>query len=82
MKETQANAVIAISTVVGGLIMLIALSFAIGKWSLGGHQHEVIVRFPLASGLNANSAGDTVSTDNPLPGHNQTGVYAGIQHSF
>ncbi len=33
-------------------------------------------------GLNANSAGDTVSTDNPLPGHNQTGVYAGIQHSF
>jgi predicted porin len=33
-------------------------------------------------GLNANNAGDTVSTDNPLPGHNQTGVYAGIQHSF
>jgi predicted porin len=33
-------------------------------------------------GLNANSAGDTVSTDNPLPGHNQTGVYAGIQHTF
>jgi ABC-type transporter Mla subunit MlaD len=55
MKETQANAVIAISTVVGGLIMLIALSFAIGKWSLGGHQHEIIIRFPVASGLNANS---------------------------
>src|SRR5258708_6522892 len=33
-------------------------------------------------GLNANAAGDTVSTDNPLPGHNQSGVYAGIQHSF
>jgi predicted porin len=33
-------------------------------------------------GLNANAAGNTVSTDNPLPGHNQTGVYAGIQHSF
>ena len=33
-------------------------------------------------GLNANAAGDTVSTDNPLPGHSQTGVYAGIQHSF
>jgi predicted porin len=33
-------------------------------------------------GLNANSAGDTVSTDNPLPGHSQTGVYAGIQHLF
>jgi ABC-type transporter Mla subunit MlaD len=35
--------------------MLIALSFAIGKWSMGGHKHEIIVRFPVASGLNANS---------------------------
>ncbi|WP_031362542.1 porin [Caballeronia sordidicola] len=33
-------------------------------------------------GLNANAAGDTVSTGNPLPGQSQTGVYAGIQHSF
>jgi predicted porin len=33
-------------------------------------------------GLNANNPGDTVSTDNPLPGHSQSGVYAGIQHSF
>jgi predicted porin len=33
-------------------------------------------------GLNANNAGTSVSTDNPLPGHSQTGVYAGIQHSF
>ncbi|MEM5342616.1 porin [Paraburkholderia azotifigens] len=33
-------------------------------------------------GLNANPAGTTVGTDNPLPGHSQTGVYAGIQHSF
>lgn len=55
MKETQTNAAIAIATVVGALIMLIALSFAIGKWSLGGRQHEIIVRFPVASGLNANS---------------------------
>jgi ABC-type transporter Mla subunit MlaD len=55
MKETQTNAAIAIATVVGALIMLIALSFAIGKWSLGGRQHEIIVRFPMASGLNANS---------------------------
>jgi ABC-type transporter Mla subunit MlaD len=55
MKESQTNAVIAISTVVGALIMLIALSFAIGKWSIGGRQHEIIVRFPMASGLNANS---------------------------
>jgi predicted porin len=33
-------------------------------------------------GLNANNAGTATSTDNPLPGHSQTGVYAGIQHSF
>ncbi|WP_144110459.1 porin [Paraburkholderia sp. BCC1886] len=33
-------------------------------------------------GLNANNAGTAASTDNPLPGHSQTGVYAGIQHSF
>jgi predicted porin len=33
-------------------------------------------------GLNANNAGDTVATGNPLPGQSQTGVYAGIQHSF
>jgi predicted porin len=33
-------------------------------------------------GLNANNAGTSTSTDNPLPGHSQSGVYAGIQHSF
>jgi predicted porin len=33
-------------------------------------------------GLNANNAGTSVATDNPLPGHSQSGVYAGIQHSF
>ena len=32
--------------------------------------------------LNANDAGNTVSSDNPLPGHAQSGVYAGIQHLF
>ncbi|MFC0397733.1 porin [Paraburkholderia rhizosphaerae] len=33
-------------------------------------------------GLNANNPGTGFQTDNPLPGHAQTGVYAGIQHSF
>ena len=33
-------------------------------------------------GLNANNAGDTVSSDNPIVGHSQSGVYAGIQHLF
>ncbi|SAL17830.1 exported outer membrane porin [Caballeronia peredens] len=33
-------------------------------------------------GLNANDFGTSAGTDNPLPGHSQKGVYAGIQHSF
>jgi predicted porin len=33
-------------------------------------------------GLNADNAGTSTATDNPLPGHQQSGVYAGIQHSF
>jgi len=33
-------------------------------------------------GLNANNFGNAASTDNPLQGHSQSGVYAGIQHSF
>jgi predicted porin len=33
-------------------------------------------------GLNANNFGNATSTDNPLVGHSQSGVYAGIQHSF
>jgi predicted porin len=33
-------------------------------------------------GLNANNPGTSVATDNPLRGHSQSGVYAGIQHSF
>jgi predicted porin len=33
-------------------------------------------------GLNANNFGTSAATGNPIPGHSQTGVYAGIQHSF
>ncbi|HZZ13447.1 MAG TPA: porin [Paraburkholderia sp.] len=33
-------------------------------------------------GLNANNSGFSTATDNPLQGHQQSGVYAGIQHSF
>jgi predicted porin len=32
--------------------------------------------------LNADNPGTSVATDNPLPGHSQSGVYAGIEHSF
>jgi len=33
-------------------------------------------------GLNANNFGNSTATDNPLAGRSQSGVYAGIQHSF
>ncbi|WGS50794.1 porin [Paraburkholderia sp. D15] len=33
-------------------------------------------------GLNADNPGTSAATDNPLQGHQQSGVYAGIQHSF
>lgn len=33
-------------------------------------------------GLNPNNPGTSAATDNPLPGHSQSGVYAGIQHYF
>ncbi|CAH2893476.1 MAG: Outer membrane porin OmpC [uncultured Paraburkholderia sp.] len=33
-------------------------------------------------GGNITSGGTTTYNENPLPGHSQTGVYAGIQHSF
>ncbi len=55
MKENRINAMIAIATVVAAVIMLAALSFAIGKWSLGGKHTELIIQFPNASGVNANS---------------------------
>ena len=35
--------------------MLAALSLAIGKWSLSAHQHQIVIKFPNASGILANS---------------------------
>src|SRR5580658_4837751 len=55
MKENRINAVIALATVVGAIVMLGALSLAIGKWSFASHRHELIVKFPNASGIEANS---------------------------
>ena len=55
MKENTSNKIIALSTVVGALLMCAALSFAIGKWSFGKTGYELIVKFPNATGINANS---------------------------
>jgi len=55
MKENQINAVIAIATVIGAIIMVFALSFAIGKWSIGTSGTKISIKFPNASGITANS---------------------------
>ena len=55
MQENRINAVIALSTVIAAVVMLAALSFAIGKWSFSQNRHEYLIKFPNASGINANS---------------------------
>jgi ABC-type transporter Mla subunit MlaD len=55
MKENRINAAIALGTVLAAVIMLGALSMAIGKWSFAQHQREIIIKFPNASGILANS---------------------------
>ena len=55
MQETKINATIAISTVVAAVLMCLALSFAIGKWSWGKTGYELIIKFPNATGISANS---------------------------
>jgi phospholipid/cholesterol/gamma-HCH transport system substrate-binding protein len=56
MKENRINATIAIATVVAAVLMAAALSFAIGKWSLGNSGYDVIIQFPNATGITPNSA--------------------------
>lgn len=55
MQETTTNKFIAISTVLAAVLMCAALSFAIGKWSFGKSGYELIIKFPNATGINANS---------------------------
>ncbi|HEV3270682.1 MAG TPA: MlaD family protein [Candidatus Methylacidiphilales bacterium] len=55
MKENRINAITAIVFCIAALIMLGALSFAIGKWSWGRSGYQVTIKFPNASGIAANS---------------------------
>lgn len=55
MKENKTNAVVAGTAITAAILMTLALSFAIGKWSLGGKSHTFIVLFPSASGISASS---------------------------
>jgi len=55
MQENRINATIAIGTLIAAILMAAALSFAIGKWSWGNKGYELIIKFPNATGITANS---------------------------
>ncbi len=56
MKDNKINAIIAITTLVAAVLMVLALSFAIGKWSFGESRYHLLIKFPNASGISTNSA--------------------------
>jgi ABC-type transporter Mla subunit MlaD len=49
------NRITAIIFFIAGIVMLGALSFAIGKWSWGNNGYELVIKFPNATGISANS---------------------------
>ena len=55
MKENRINAITAIIALVAAVLMCAALSFAIGKWSLGSSGYEIVIKFPNATGITPNS---------------------------
>src|SRR5271154_1303725 len=55
MKENRINATIAIVSLVAAILMAAALSFAIGKWSLGNSGYQIIIKYPNATGITPNS---------------------------
>jgi ABC-type transporter Mla subunit MlaD len=56
MKDNRINAVIAITALIAAVLMTAALSFAIGKWSLGGSHYDLVIRFPNATGIASNTS--------------------------
>lgn len=55
MTEKSTNLVIASLSLIAAALMLVALSFAIGKWSFGSNHHTIKVLFPSVAGIEANS---------------------------
>jgi ABC-type transporter Mla subunit MlaD len=55
MQENRTNATIAIIALIAAVLMAAALSLAIGKWSWGQSGYELIIKFPNATGITANS---------------------------
>jgi ABC-type transporter Mla subunit MlaD len=49
------NRITAIIFIIAAVVMLAALSFAIGKWSFGKNGYELTIKFPNATGITANS---------------------------
>jgi ABC-type transporter Mla subunit MlaD len=49
------NLAISIISLVSAVVMLLALSLAIGKWSFSSHTHTVKVVFPSVGGIDVNS---------------------------
>jgi ABC-type transporter Mla subunit MlaD len=49
------NRITAITFIIAAVVMLAALSYAIGKWSLGNNGYELVIKFPNASGITPNS---------------------------
>jgi len=55
MKDTRTNAFIAGIALVAAVLMTLALSFAIGKWSFGTSSNTFVIQFPNATGITPNS---------------------------
>lgn len=55
MKDNRTNALIAGLALVAAVLMTLALSFAIGKWSWGTASQTFVIKFPNATGITANS---------------------------
>jgi ABC-type transporter Mla subunit MlaD len=55
MKDNRINAFIACTALVAAVLMSLALSFAIGKWSFGASSNTFIIKFPNATGITPNS---------------------------
>jgi ABC-type transporter Mla subunit MlaD len=55
MKDNRINALIAGVALVAAVLMTLALSFAIGKWSFGTATQTFTIKFPNATGISANS---------------------------
>jgi len=55
MKENSINRFTALIALLAAILMLGALSFAIGKWSFGNTGYDLVVKFPNATGINNNS---------------------------